>query len=357
MRAWAQPEHRRLSLSSVRTAQHGRSERVTVTERRHAGAMKKNIDYQIIELAGPRLGAVSRKSLTDAGVSGTSISRRLEAGLLTSPFRGVYVVNALRCADTILHASGLAYPEGAVCRFSAASSHGFDCYSPNKPQFVTAKGSGAKSPDVRFHETRSLPSDDVVVANGLRITSPARTLCDISGSVPIGRLRHFTETQLTRSNPGAEELVACVQSRRRRGVAGVGHLAEILAFMLDDQPVPDSVLEMRLFDGLVSVGLTNLIRQFRPSWYDGIRGVVDIADPIGKTIIEADGRQFRQVTQAHNNDRQRDRKAAANGYLVLRIGYQELVSRRDSVLSEIRDVVIRRRAAATGSILAESEPA
>nr|WHW29265.1 hypothetical protein [uncultured bacterium] len=313
--------------------------------------MTKNIDYEIIKAATANGGAITLQTLNGAGVSATSIRRRVRAGQLFSPFKGVYIVRALQSSESMLFAASLAYPAGAVCRFSAATRLGFDVTVPSRPEIVVGQGSALKSRGIQFRETRSLPEVDVVVHDGLRTTSPARTLCDISGRVRPGRLRHMLETQLTRAAPDADDLVACVRSRRRRGVEGVGHLAEMLAFVLDDEPVAESILEMRLYEGLTSVGLTNLIRQFRPEWYDGIRGIVDFADPAGRTIIEADGRRFRQVTQAHDNDRRRDRKAAAHGYVVLRVGFQELTNRRESVLAEISDVVTSRRRALSDSVL------
>lgn len=313
--------------------------------------MTKNIDYEIIKAATANCGAITLQTLNTAGVSETSIRRRVRSGQLLSPFKGVYIVRAMQSSESMLFAATLAYPAGAVCRFSAAARLGFDVTVPTRPEIVVSQGSALKSGGIQFRETRSLPEVDVLVHDGLRTTSPARTLCDISGRVRPGRLRHLLETQLTRVAPHADDLVACVRSRRRRGVEGVGHLAEMLAFILDDEPVAESILEMRLYEGLISVGLTNLIRQFRPEWCDGIRGIVDFADPVGRTIIEADGRRFRQVTQAHDNDRRRDRKAAVHGYVVLRVGFQELMNRRESVLAEISDVVTSRRKALSDSEL------
>lgn len=314
--------------------------------------MSKNIDYEIIKRAAATGGAITARALNEVGVSGTSIRRRVRAGELTSPFRGVYIVEAMQLGESLLFAAQLANPLAAICRFSAAARLGFDVTAPKQVEVMVSQGWTQKVNGIRFRETRSLRTDDVVVLDGLRTTSASRTLCDISWFVPPARLRHMLETQLTRSIPAAGDLVACVQGRRRRGVSGVGHLAEMLAFMLDDQPIGESVLEMRLYEGLAEVGLHDLVRQFKPEWYDGIRGVVDIADPVGRTIIEADGRRFRQVTQAHDNDRRRDRIAAANGFLVLRVGYQELMNRRATVLSEIRDVVNSRRKALNPDVVA-----
>lgn len=305
--------------------------------------MANNSNDLIVTSAIANNGATSARLLKASGVSESSLQRRVRTGQLSTPFKGVYIVEALRSSDSLLAATGLAYPAGAACRVTAAHLHGFEVSRPPVVQFLLTHGSGGRIAKVEIHETRDLPEADVEVVNGIRTTSPSRTICDLAPFLQPGRLRHVIETQLTRACPTADELVTCVQSRRRKGVSHVGRLAELLGLMLDDDPFPESMLELRLFEALASGGMTGFVRQFRPEWYDGIRGIVDAGDPIGKTIIEADGRRFRQVTQAHDNDRRRDRTAAAHGYLVIRVGYRELEQRRAAVVSEIWEIVTARR--------------
>ena len=312
--------------------------------------MAKTNEDLIMQAAIANGGAISSRLLEPEGVSASSLRRRVRAGSLDRPFKGVYIVNALRTPDSLLHAACLAHPIGAAFRFSAAFLHGFGVTKPSPPQFVAAHGLGSRVTEVEMHETRDLPRIDVVSVSGINATSPARTICDISPYLSPDRLRHLIETQLTRNRPTSDQLVACVRGRRRSGVSTVGKLAEMLGLMLDDEPYPESMLELRLFQALASAGVAGLNRQFRPEWYDGIRGIVDAADPVGRTIIEADGRRFRQVTQAHDNDRQRDRKAAAHGFVVLRVGHQELQQRRTAVVSEIREIVNSRRLIAESGV-------
>lgn len=318
----------------------------TVTGSEHDGIMSTNHDQTIVKLAMANGGAVSTQLLKAEGINSRSVLRRVHDGSLERVFKGVYLANAVRNHDSPLHAACLAQPAGAAFRFTAAYLHGFDVKRPAIPQFVVMHSHRANSHLLEIHETRDLPEVDVKVVDGIRVTSPSRTICDIAPYVKPAFLRHLIETQLSRKRPTPDEIVACVRSRRRSGVRSVGELYELLGIMLDDEPFPESALEIRLFQALAAGGVTGLTRQFRPPWYDGIRGIVDAADPIGKTIIEADGRQFRQVTQAHNNDRQRDRTAAGHGFAVLRVGHQELAQRRAAVVGEIRGVVMARRRAA-----------
>lgn len=157
-------------------------------------------------------------------------------------------------------------------------------------------------------------------------------------------MRHLVEVALTSQVTTPELLMATIDERHRRGVQGILTFRRMVARMLDDEPYPESLLEVDVAAGFAEVNLVGLSRQYRPEWYDGIRGTVDWHDELGgDTIIEADGRGFRQVTQAHDNDRQRDRLAAAHGKFVVRIGSREFRRARMRVLLEVKEIVERRR--------------
>ncbi len=102
--------------------------------------------------------------------------------------------------------------------------------------------------------------------------------------------------------------------------------------------VPQSELEWRLTE-LVD---QRFRRQFRPLWYDGTRGVVDLAEPTSRVIVEADGRRWHAIEQAMADDRRRDRQAAANGWLVLRVMWDDVVRHPATTAAQIAAVVAQR---------------
>ncbi len=142
-------------------------------------------------------------------------------------------------------------------------------------------------------------------------------------------------------------MLDCWQRRHRRRVRGMMRLGRVLAELIDDDPFPESELEIQVVRGLRDMGVAGLRPQYRPPWYDGVRGIVDLADPTGRTIIECDGRRHRQVTQAHDDDRRRDRLSTLHGWATVRIGWRELVSDRERALAQIAEIVLLRRRAVT----------
>lgn len=316
--------------------------------------MNKNVDQVILQLARADGGALSKKAALSAGISESTLLRRVRSGLLLPVMQSAYVVVPAADERSLLRALQLAFPRGAVARQTAAAFLGTPV-RPEPQRFVVPHG---QRPDlarhaalrsVRFHETRHLPPEDCRLIDRLRVTSIPRSLCDLAPVVTDEYLRHLIEVALTTGRCTRAGLVACAAERRRRGARGMRRLSILLAELLDDEAYPQSRFEIEILTDLRQAGVTGLVPQWRPPWYDGTRGVVDIGDPVGLTIVEADGRGHRQVTAAHDDDRARDRRAAAHGVEVLRVGYREYQRSRQRICAELRDVILARRALHVGS--------
>ncbi len=294
-------------------------------------------------------GAVGRAAALEKGVSASIIHRRLKSGWLVPVTSKVYLLDELRNSRSLLFALCTAYDDGAVSHRTAASLAGLPVRE-SPPHFLFPHGG---RPDLKthpllsdlvMHETRSLPGADVGNFFGLRCTSVARTLCDLAPTEARHFALHLVEIALSKGLVTDEDLIACLSARKRRGVRGLRQFALDLAAVLRDEPYPESVFEAELLAGLRGVGLDGLVPQFRPPWYEGIRGITDIGHPLSDSIIEADGRGFRQVTEAHDNDRRRDRQATANGFVVIRVGYREFHRSPQRICLEIKEICDRRAA-------------
>ena len=141
------------------------------------------IVYAVIaQIAEPQGGVVSRRQLLDAGLSSTTIDRLLAAGVLRLVHRGVYATRpsaprALRPPPRG-HA-GDRKPERRELlgrrRWVGAASRTYG------PVHVTLPGRGGRDrrPGIILHRA-PLEHGDWMLRDGLRITSPARTLLDLA---------------------------------------------------------------------------------------------------------------------------------------------------------------------------------
>lgn len=321
----------------------------SVTPPAHTAEMNqrrnRTVDELIMEGAG-QTGFVTSQWLTDQGVSPGGISRRVRSGQLERFCRGHYLVPALRRPDTILRIALSALPESAAGFETAGRLHGFGV--PATPIVVVQQApSSIQIPGVRVVRSRRFnPAETHERLDGLRLTSPTQTLFDIGRTWSGKRLIHLLETQFIAKRPTAEAFQQFVLDNRGKGVRNGSVLVSVLEEMLDDQPFPESVLEQIMFEGLAERGVV-LTRQFRPPWYDGRRGIVDACEPIGATIAEADGRRFRQVSQAHDNDRRRDLVAMSHSYCVVRASHYMMTRESSRTFDQMAEVIVSRREAAT----------
>lgn len=304
-------------------------------------------DAALMELAGRRGGICTRADLLAHGLSRGAIDRRIKIGLLEPLCRGVYGVAQLADGSTPLHRAAISVPQSVIFREAAGHVLSFPTM-PTRPAIpvdvVTPIRIGRHIDGVRIHFTRRpLPDSDVIDVDGLPVTSPARTIVDLAAVVGPGRLRYIIQTQVRDNNPTPEALLACFDSVARRGVTGIARLRRILMDMFDDEPLPLSALEERLSGLLRANGIAGFEPQFRPPWFDGRRGTVDFAHPELRIVLEADGRRWHQREQDMTNDRQRDRRAAAHGWVTVRVTWAEITQRPAAVIQDLLAVMSARR--------------
>lgn len=300
---------------------------------------------RIIAVAAANAGVCTRRALLTQGVSEAAVDRHVSAGMLQTIRSGVYVVAALSGPRTDYHLAVANLPRAAISHVSAGRLRDLPVPADQPTVEVTVPfdDGGRRFDGVTVHRTRlPLTIDVVSLDDGLPITSLARTVFDLASCLRPNRLEHVIQTAMIHGGLTADEFWACYQPLARYGVRGLRALRRIMTKLLDDQPTPQSKLEATMDGLLTEHGVFGFRRQYRPPWYDGVRGVVDFAHPQARLVLEADGRSWHATTQAMAEDRRRDRLAAAHGWTVLRIVASELAVRPGSTIDEIRSVVANR---------------
>lgn len=299
------------------------------------------VDATILAMAQARGMVVTIRQLEAAGISRFQVHRR-QGRLLTQLTDGVYAVGAVT-REVRLRAALAALPHAYVSHGTAARHHQLPVPATDGISvLLCGRGTRRRIEGVEVHRTRWLPLVDVTLVDGLPTTTVARTICDLSTRYPAQRLRHLVEHAVVERLATPTELQACLLGWRRQGRAGSSVLGRVEQLLLNDEPVPGSELERRAATLFRRGGLPPGVSQFRPPWYDGVRGVVDIAWPDHRVVVELDGRRWHATTQAQTEDRRRDRLAAHHGWLTLRFGWQEIVERPEAVLDECRAVLAAR---------------
>lgn len=179
---------------------------------------QRTADALIVSLASTNGMVVTTRQLSAAGIEAHLIRRRL-GRLLTRVSDGTFVVGELT-PEVRLRAALAAMPRSAVSERWAAGAHDLPLPGTSEPVVTVPGRTRRRIEGVRIRYTSWLPADDVTRVDGSRVTSVARTLCDLAFVLPRARIQHLIEHSITAQLTSASELEACIIGYRRRGRPG-----------------------------------------------------------------------------------------------------------------------------------------
>ncbi len=304
-------------------------------------------ELAILTTARPQHGLLTRAQIAELGVSSQVIARMLRQGFLTRPRRGLYSVGppaTTTAARTT--AASLLLPGSVAYRRTAADLLGLPGRWSGGVELAIGPGRFSEIDGVVLHETIHLPSIDLTRVDGVPCTRLERTLIDVVNVSSDRRIMWLVDRATDRADFSIRRLQACFLSFARRGRGGTRRMRPVVDHFASTEAIDRSRLE-RAFARLKAehdLG-SGWVAEYRPPWYDGIRGVVDNALPEAHLIVETDGRRWHRRDENIQEDRRRDRVAAAHGWQVARYGYEEVTERPAEVAAELRALRALRRAA------------
>jgi very-short-patch-repair endonuclease len=290
-------------------------------------------DRVVGELADRQYGVVARRQLLLAGMTGAAIGRAVEAGRLRPVFRGVYAVGhvAVRREGWWL-AALLACGEGAVLSHRTAATIWQLRTGPILPiEVTTSTNHGRKHARITTHRTPLHPLDALII-DGLRVTTPSRTLVDLAASLERRALREAVERaqDLRRFDPG-DIAGTLARAPRRQGTRA---LADLVALMQPDTDNARSHLE-RLFFALVRKA-----KLPRPAANHEIAGRArDFVWREQRLVAETDGYRYHSTRQARRRDNRRDRQLTTLGWRPVRFTYEEIAFEAGDVGCELGELL------------------
>jgi hypothetical protein len=178
---------------------------------------------------------------------------------------------------------------------------------------------------IRGHKLRLRPGD-VVLLSGLRVTSAARTWCDIAALLSDEELLAAGDTLLWRRRPlaDAEEIVRAVARHRGMGVAALRRILPELSDRSDSSP--ESVFRHRFI-------LAGLPRpQVNLQLFDATGNRVampDLCFPEYRESFDYEGDHHRTDPTTWQNDIQRVRRLARIGFHHTRAAAADLADSRE----------------------------
>ena len=162
------------------------------------------------QIAARQDDVVSRAQLLEVGIARGEIDGRIARAQLRRRHRGVYLTgHAPPSTRTLARAALLACGEDAVISHETAAALWGLVAPPAEAEItVTGRNPGAK-PGIRIHRVSTLhPSEVRVLHHGLRVTSPARTICDLAATSPRREVEHALQEAIVRRLVGEAQLRA-----------------------------------------------------------------------------------------------------------------------------------------------------
>jgi very-short-patch-repair endonuclease len=272
---------------------------------------------QVWELVRQQHGVISREQLRRLGFTDDAIKHRIAIGRLHRVRRGVFAVGFPDLTPNgRWMAAVLACGDGALLSHSSAAALwriGFEQRSPIELSLPSR--SHREVPELRIHRHPSLRSGDTTVEFGIPVTTPIKTLIDLSLRLD----RRGIERAINEADK--YDLVHPPQLRRaldeRAGEAGVAILRQILdrrTFRLTKEELERRFLPLARKAGLPVPLTGQWVNEFEVDFYWPDLGL----------IVETDGLRYHRTPAEQARDRLRDQAHTAAGLTQLRFTHEQV---------------------------------
>jgi very-short-patch-repair endonuclease len=284
---------------------------------------------EIARIAARQHGVITRRQLLAIGLGRGGVDARLERGLLHALHAGVYLVGhtaelprAREMAAVLACGAGTAISHRSAAPFWNLA-HEFDCAD------VEVTVTGARAPQrarIRAYRTAALTADEVRIVDGIPVTSPARTIVDVSRFLTTAALEHVVADAIRRGVVLQIQLTRALE--RHRGRRGVATLRSVMSGV--EPAFTRSAAERRLLRVIRDVSLPSPVLNARVGGHE-----VDFLWPAQRVIVEVDGFQWHSDRAAFERDRLRDAELQALGYRVIRVTWRQLQREPRAVIARI----------------------
>ena len=286
----------------------------------------------VLRLLQDQGGIARRKDVRAAGLSRRGLTRLLADGDLRPLPRDVVTVRVAPSTDEAVRAAVIGL-RATASHASAALACGIELVQRGRPVELTVARdrSRASWPGAVVHRA-DLPSDDVEERDGLRLTTPLRTVLDLARSLSLEEAVAAADSALRQGLVTVDDLQAAAQALpAARGRARVSRVVSLI------DPCSGSVLESVCRVLFVLAGLPTALTQYRVRGADGrLLGRVDFAWPEHRLVVETDGFAFHADRRSSRDDRRRTNALVLAGWRVLRFSWEDVVHEPDHVVQVVR---------------------
>ena len=202
------------------------------------------------------------------------------------------------------------------------------------------------------HQVSRLDAIDTTTRRGIRVTSAARTILDLTPLVSQSTLERTLDEALRKGHVTVESVLRCIQRNGRRGRAGIAHLEALLAER-KGQRATDSPLESDIAGLLREFGLPSPVKRYRVIEHDRFIAEVDLAWPEQKLAVQAHGSSYHRQLRTWENDQRVENELQLQGWFVAKMTRRMLDEDREQCAALVARI-LRERSRSRGRLRAGS---
>ncbi len=288
-----------------------------------------------------QFGVISRAQASEAGLTDRQVHRLVSSGEWTRLLPGVYLsAESSLSWHTWAHAALLAAGSGSalVGETAAALRDLVPKTLPITVAIPAQRRCRCRSSNIKVVRL-DVTEDECVNVDGLRTTTRLRTAVDVAHLLPIAIAQPVLDRMLVLEHVTLGALTDAITASRRAGSAQ----ARRLAASANDMAAAESErMARRLFR---EAGLTGWVSNYSVT-VAGRELKVDLALRHLLIAVEIKGWTFHSMIDRAMSDDQRVADLGIAGWIVIPVGWLELVTNPDGVVARVRAAIAAREAQA-----------
>lgn len=292
-------------------------------------AVDPSVDLAARRLAAPQHQAVTWEQLRRVGHTRAGVKARLARGHLYRLHHGVYSFVDPALHPLVAEAGALLAigPGAALSHRSAGAVWGIRARSDDRVDVTVAARHPRPRVGIRIHRVAELHPTELRTREGLLLTSPARTVCDLAATETRNEVERALEEAIVARLTTEREVTAALE---RHGNRPGSALMRAILQSQQGTGFTRSAAERALLKLILAAHLPPPEKNVRVSGQ-----LVDFLWRAQRLIVEVDGYQFHGHRAAFERDRKRDQTLRAAGYQVIRITWRVLQEEPFEVVADL----------------------
>jgi hypothetical protein len=273
-----------------------------------ASMVRMQFEESIAPVASRQHALITLEQVNGLGFGRHHIDVRIAQGRLRRVRPAVFAIAGAPATweQAALSAVLAAGPDAVASHMTAAVLWGLpNCWHENVFEVSTPRPRRARHRGVHVHRTVRFLEIEHTVRSHIPVTSVARTLVDMSGSMSVEQLGIATDYARRENLLCLPDLRKCVAGLRPAPGRRPKRIHAVLGARISDYDKSESGLEMRILRAIVGADLPEPVQQH---WVrlNGRWRRIDLAYPELKLAIEVDGWRDHGPRSAFDSDRARE---------------------------------------------------